>query len=190
VMILSAWQTRDALDAYEESLALPRGTERWFARLRPVKVKGTIEGEQVLGEFLDTAGSGHKPGMSMTWNKHGLWHEPAFHSWVRRIADDTHETPGALASMSTGWVLGLPYFRAFTMTWWERLDDLVKFSYRRDQHAQVIKWYGDPARFSEPWWGRFVVEEARGTVGGRNPFEGLELDPELPARAPATAAAA
>jgi hypothetical protein len=53
----------------------------------------------------------------------------------------------------------------------------------------VIKWYGDPERFSEPWWGRFVVEESRGTLAGKNPFEGLELDPELPERAPEPAVA-
>jgi hypothetical protein len=183
VLVLSAWESREALAAYEEKLELPKGTERWALRLRPVKIKGKIEGEQVLGEFTDLAGTGHKPGLSMTWNKHLLSHEPAFHSWVRKIADDFKEHPGALASLSTGWVPGIPYFRAFTVTCWRRLDDLVQFSYRRQAHADVIKWYGNPERFSEPWWGRFVVEESRGTLAGRDPYAGLELDPEEPARA-------
>jgi hypothetical protein len=180
VLILSAWESREALDAYEAKLRLPEGTERWVARLRPIKVKGKVEGEQVLGEFTDVGGTGHKPGLSMTWNKHGLWHEPAFRSWIRKIADDSHQSPGVLASMSSGWALGLPYFRAFTLTCWRRLDDSVKFAYKRPAHADVIKWYGDPERFSEPWWGRFVVEESRGTLAGKNPYEGLELDLDAP----------
>jgi hypothetical protein len=180
VLILSAWESRDAHDSYEAKLHLPEGTERWVARLRPVKVKGKIEGEQVLGEFTELAGTGHKPGVSMTWNKHGLWHEPTWRAWVRKIVDATHKSPGALASMGTGWALGLPYFRAFTLTCWRRLDDSVKFAYRTPDHADVITWWGDPERFSEPWWGRFVVEQSRGTLAGKDPFEGVELDPEAP----------
>jgi hypothetical protein len=190
VMILSRWDSREALDAYEEGLRLPDGSERWMARLRPVKVRGRIEGEQILGDFLDAAGTGHKPGLSMTWNKHGLWHEPAFHSWVRRIADDSQRSPGVIASMSTGWALGLPYFRAFTLTFWNRLDDSLRFAYRREDHKGVIDWYGNPERFTEPWWGRFVVEESRGTLAGRDPFAGLELDPAPPERAAPEPAAA
>jgi hypothetical protein len=180
VMILSAWESREAIEAHESKLVLPKGTERWAVRLRPVKIRGKIYGEQVLGDFTEVGGSGHKPGIGMTWNKHGLWHEPAFHAWIRKIADDSHESPGVLASMSTGWLLGLPYFSAFTITCWRRLDDVVRFAYRRPAHAEVIKWYGAPERFSEPWWGRFVVEESRGTLAGKDPFEGLELDPEEP----------
>ena len=186
IMILSAWESRDALDAYEARLELPPGTERWFARLRPVKVKGSINGERVLGEFLNARGTGHKPGLSMTWNKHYVWEAPSFHSWVLKIADDSHETPGALASMSTGWALGLPYFRAFTLSFWEHLDDSLKFAYKREVHGDAMDWYGKkpPYRFGEPWWGRFVVEESRGTLGGRNPYAGLVLDPPAPEQAP------
>jgi hypothetical protein len=191
VMVLSAWESREALDAHEQSLVLPAGTERWFARLRPVKVKGTIWGERVLGEFTKTGGTGHKPGLAMTWNRHFLWQAPSFHKWVLKIADDSHESHGAIASMSTGWVFGLPYFSAFTLTFWERLEDMVKFAYKRDVHTGAIDWYGKPPyRFGEPWWGRFVVEESRGTLGGRNPYEGLVLDPDVPERAAATAASA
>jgi hypothetical protein len=189
LMVLTAWRDQDALDAYERKHRWPKNAEVWHARLRPVKVKGSIENEKVLGEFVKTRGTDHKPGVVVTWNHMGMWRLPAFRVWVRKIADDGHVTPGSLASLNTGWILGLPYFRAFTISCWRELGDSVQWAYRRKQHADVIKWYGQPERFGEPWWGRFVIEESRGTLAGRDPFEGLELDPPVEAEPVRVAAA-
>lgn len=184
VFMLTAWTDEPALEAYERAREWPPGAERWHARLRPVKVKGAIEREKVLGEFVKTAGTNDKPGIVVTWNHMGLWRLPAFRGWVRRIADDGQRSPGALASFNTGWVLGFPWFRAFTVTCWRELADSVTFAYKRETHAAVIPWYGNPERFGEPWWGRFVVEESSGTLAGRDPFAGLRLDAQ-PADEPA-----
>jgi hypothetical protein len=189
VLILTRWDSDAAIEAFEATRPWPDGAERWQARLRPVKVRGEIEGEQHLGDFLAARGTDDAPGVMVTWNKMRLWRLPAFRGWVRRIADDQQQAPGALASFNTAWLLSLLWFRAFTFSCWATLGDAVAWSYKREPHKSVIKWYGNPHRFGEPWWGRFVVEGTRGTIAGKDPFEGIELDrtEAPPAAAPVAA---
>jgi hypothetical protein len=188
VMILTRWEDEGALRAFEATDPWPRGAEHWHARLRPVKVKGEIEGEQHLGDFLAARGTDDEPGVMITWNKMRIWRLPAFRLWVRRIADDQQVAPGSLASFNAADMLRPFWFKAFTISCWEHLGDAVAWAYKREPHKSVIKWYGNPHRFGEPWWGRFVVEESRGTLAGRDPFEGIELSPApAPVAAPAPA---
>jgi hypothetical protein len=175
VLVLAAWDDEQALARHEAAGPYPGACERWQAKLRPVKVRGSIRGEQRLPEMLETGGTDSLPGVVVTWNELPVRHFAAFRRRLWRIADQAHRSEGALASLSSGHFLGFPRFSAFTVSCWRTLGDAVAFAYSREPHRGVVRWYGRPHRFGEPWWGRFVIVRSIGTLAGRDPFEGLEL---------------
>lgn len=177
IFVLSLWESEEALARFEATRPYARADERWSARLRPVKVKGSIHGEQRLPEMLETRGTDHLPGIVVTWNKMYMHRLPPFRLRLRRAADQAHASPGALASFLTGHVLSPPHFYAFTISCWRRLADAAAFAYRGEPHVGIMRWYGSPHRFGEGWWARFVIERSEGTLAGRDPFAGAELEP-------------
>lgn len=143
-------------------------------RLRPVVVTGAIRGVNPFGELRAARGSGHAPGLVLTWADVPPRFQPRFARDSFRSINTQHEHPGLRASFGSAYIR-IGAFRGFTVSCWRDLASMVDWAYRDKVHREAMAWFeSHPEELrSRAWFGRFAVERSEGTLAGRDPFASL-----------------
>ena len=174
VLIVAAWDDAASADRFEDRPRFPHAREHWRVRLRPVHATGAIRGVKPFGELRAARGTGHEPGLVLTWADVPPRHQPRFARDSFRSVATQHRHPGLRASFGSGH-LRPGAFRGFTVSCWRDLASMVDWAYRDGAHREAMAWFdGHPEELrSRAWFARFVVERSEGTIAGRDPFEDL-----------------
>lgn len=80
---------------------------------------------------------------------------------VPPIASIMGKTKGFINSVGIG---EAPFFMQATFSVWESVDDVVKFAYKDEEHAKVVKLTRDENWYSEELFARFTIIEAKGNL--------------------------
>lgn len=80
---------------------------------------------------------------------------------VPPVASIMHKSKGFVTSIGIG---EAPFFMQATFSIWESVDDVVKFAYKDEEHAKVVKLTRDEDWYSEELFARFVILETHGKL--------------------------
>ena len=80
---------------------------------------------------------------------------------VPPVATIMNRTKGFIASVGIG---EAPFFMQATFSIWESIDDVIKFAYKDEEHAKVVKLTRDEDWYSEELFARFIIVEVSGQL--------------------------
>ncbi|HET8829959.1 MAG TPA: DUF3291 domain-containing protein [Pelobium sp.] len=80
---------------------------------------------------------------------------------VPPIASIMNKTKGFISSTGIG---EAPFFMQATFSIWDSVEDVVKFAYKDEEHAKVVKLTRDENWYSEELFARFSIVEVKGNL--------------------------
>jgi spheroidene monooxygenase len=158
------WRDEAALERFRSG-PLRRwdaGGERLALTLRPVQSFGTWAGADPLGGERSEPRPG--PALLITHSRTRFSHAPRFFVADRPVVRALQGAPGRL--WSDGFFDDLARLDSGTLSLWRDTGDATAFAYGPGVHQSAVKAQREGGWFSESWFARFAIEDARGSWGG------------------------
>jgi hypothetical protein len=151
------------------------GRERLALTLRPVQSFGTWAGADPLGGERSEPRPG--PAFLVTHSRTRPGHAARFFVADRPVVRALEGAPGRL--WSDGFFDDLARLDSGTLSLWRDTGDATAFAYGPGVHQAAVKAQRAGGWFSESWFARFAIEDARGS------WRGVRADDLLSGTAPA-----
>jgi hypothetical protein len=167
--LLATWADRDAATAFESApAALGWGRlaeETWRAELRPLAARGRWSGREPFGR--PAGGRWDGPVVAVTRARLAPTRSASFWKAVPPVSADLATRPGLRFAVGVG---EAPVGLQGTVSVWESARALRDFAYAGAPHREVVARTEGERWYAEELFARFAVEDAAGSVDGRDPL--------------------
>jgi len=167
--LLATWTDRASARAFERSATAARwrrlAEETWRVELRPLAARGRWSRREPFG--APAGGRWDGPVAAVTRARLALTRSAAFWRAVPPVSLDLTGRPGLRLAVGIG---EAPVGLQGTFSLWESARALREFAYAGEAHRSVVERTATERWYAEELFARFAVEEADGSVDGRNPL--------------------
>ncbi|HWT91778.1 MAG TPA: hypothetical protein VN238_02180 [Solirubrobacteraceae bacterium] len=170
--LFAVWEDDAALDAFLRDSEVTRRwaeleAERFHVRLQPLRAHGAWSGHAFDVDPAAPPLSADEPVAVLTRATIRPTRLVPFYRSIEQASAPLAGAPGLLASLGAGeW----PLARQATFSLWRSLADMQAYSYRTDDHREVIRRTRDERWYSEELFARFRPYGAEGTWDGTAPL--------------------
>jgi hypothetical protein len=171
--LLAVWETHDDFGLFYQTSFLSRwwkklSIESWTLLCEPLQSHGKWDGREPFGKPAAEEYQG--PVAVLTRATIRIGKMKPFWQNAASITAIMKNTRGLIISFGIG---EAPFYRQATFSIWKSIDDVKAFAYQTREHTEVIKKTRDESWYSEELFARFKIIEARGTLYGKDPLNGL-----------------
>ncbi|WP_017258273.1 DUF3291 domain-containing protein [Pedobacter arcticus] len=162
--LLAVWQTKADFDEFQEKSLIAKWWrifcfDQSYILLEPTSSHGKWSGKEPFGNPKIRQAKGRLAVLTRATirpNKlKNFWRN------VPPVASIMGKSKGFITSIGIG---EAPFFMQATFSIWETVDDVVKFAYKDEEHAKVVKLTRDEGWYSEELFARFIILETHGKL--------------------------
>jgi hypothetical protein len=144
------------------------GCEKWTLILHPCEGHGRWDGKEAFGT-LPKNSTYNGPIAVLTRATIRLSGLKNFWRHVAGVASKMAMSKGFITSLGIGEV---PWVKQATLSFWENKESMLSFSYKMEEHKEVIRKTREEKWYSEEMFVRFKIIASIGAINGRNPLQG------------------
>ncbi|MFL6127570.1 MAG: monooxygenase [Mycobacteriales bacterium] len=167
--LLATWTDRASARAFERSPTAARwqrlAEEAWRVELRPLAARGRWSGREPFGKPRGRRWEG--PVAAVTRARLAVTRSATFWRAVPPVSLDLSGRPGLRLAVGIG---EAPVGLQGTFSLWESARALRDFAYGGAPHREVVQRTDRERWYAEELFARFAVEDAAGSVDGRDPL--------------------
>jgi hypothetical protein len=167
--LLATWTDRASARAFERSPTAARwrrlAEEAWRVELRPLSARGRWSGREPFGR--PGGGRWEGPVAAVTRARLAVTRSATFWRAVPPVSLDLAGRPGLRLAVGIG---EAPVGLQGTFSLWESPRTLRDFAYGGAAHRAVVERTDRERWYTEELFARFAVEDAAGSVDGRDPL--------------------
>lgn len=174
--LLAVWDNREDFERFNNRSFVNKWWdlftyERWTLLCIPLQSHGKWDGKEPFGgaDIKDHSG----PVAVLTRATININRLKNFWANVDGVAKLMKDAPGFITSFGIG---EAPVYRQATFSVWRSIEDVKAFAYASKEHAEVIKKTRLEKWYSEELFARFIPFANIGTINGKDPLKGIDLN--------------
>ena len=174
--LLAVWDSREDFEQFNQRSFINKWWnmftyERWTLLCYPLQSHGKWDGKEPFGDADIKNYIG--PVAVLTRATINISRLKNFWANVDGVASLMKDAPGFITSFGIG---EAPVYRQATFSVWRSIGDVKAFAYASKEHAEVIKKTRLEKWYSEELFARFIPIESIGTINGKDPLQGIDLN--------------
>lgn len=142
--------------------------EKWTLVMEPIEGHGTWDGKKVFGELPAKSGYEGRIGI-LTRATIRISKVTRFWKHVDPVAKRMADADGLVTSLGIG---ELPWIKQATFSIWESREQMKRFAYQMQEHAEVIRKTRTENWYSEDMFVRFRIISSNGNDTRKAPLPG------------------
>lgn len=169
--LLAVWDNREYFDNFYASSSVSKwwhkfATEMWTVLCTPLQSHGKWDGQEPFGKVNTPIPDGPIAILTRATIRAGRLKN--FWSHVAATSALMNRSRGYIMSLGVG---EMPFYRQATFSVWQSMEDVKRFAYGSEEHAEVIRKTREENWYSEELFARFKLVDSFGVINGTNPLK-------------------